>query len=458
MRPLELPKRWYSLRPHAMQYALSRCTKRLKVVRAGRRSGKTELAKRDGVRNAIYPISQYSDVNIGFAAPTRSQAKRIFWRDLKALSPKWALDGKPSESELVIRYKTGASIYVIGLDEPARVEGSPWDHFYVDEFGNVKASAWEMNIRPALDDRAGTCWLFGVPEGRNHYYDIDLKAQHDTTGNWGHYHWFSDEILSADIIAQAMADMDSLTFQQEYQASFITFSGRAYYSFDYETHCRALSYDPQQPLIICFDFNVAPGTASILQEQYLPECFEMVDVKSPGGVILGSTRKQIFGTGIIGEVYIERGSNTPMVCRKVIEDWKMHRGRIEIYGDATGGSKGTAKVDGSDWDLIKQIFRESPLAGQVSFHVPESNPKERSRVNAVNTRFKTASGAIHMMIDPARAPKTAKDFDGVQVVKGSAGEIDKNSDPLLTHLSDGVGYYIEKRFPIASRGTETTDF
>lgn len=457
MHELELPARWYTLRPHAKQFELSRCQKRFKTVPAGRRSGKTELAKRDGVQKAIWPVANYADVNIGFGAPTRAQAKRIFWRDLKALSPKWALDGKPSETELIIRYKSGASISVIGLDEPARVEGSPWDHFYVDEFGNVKSTAWEMNLRPALDDRKGTCWLFGVPEGRNHYYDLDLKAQHDKTGNWGHYTWFSDSVLDAEIIRQAMADMDPLTFQQEYQAAFITFSGRAYYTFSYETHCQPLRYDPRQPLIICFDFNVAPGIAVIAQEQLLPNCFEVI-TRTDSGIAIPATKRQVFGTGIIGEVYIERGSNTPMVARKVLEDWGQHEGRVEIYGDATGGSKGTAKVQGSDWDLLKAIFRDSPLGPRTTFHIPDSNPPEKARVNAVNSRFMNTLGEIRMLIDASKAPKTAKDFDSVQLVKGSAGEIDKTSDPVLTHLSDGFGYYVAEEFPLAERGCFTTSF
>jgi hypothetical protein len=33
-------------------------------------------------------------------------------------------------------------------------------------------------------------------------------------------------------------------------------------------------------------------------------------------------------------------------------------------------------------------------------------------------------------------------------LEGSAGEIDKKSDPNLSHLTDGIGYYIEYEYPI----------
>ena len=41
-----------------------------------------------------------------------------------------------------------------------------------------------------------------------------------------------------------------------------------------------------------------------------------------------------------------------------------------------------------------------------------------------------------------------KDFEGVKLLEGGSGEIDKKADPMLTHLTDGIGYYIAKEFPI----------
>src|SRR5690606_18111959 len=113
------------------------------------------------------------------AAPTHAQAKRLYWSDLKALVPGRLLAGKPSESELIIRLVNGAEIYVLGMDAPERIEGSPWDGGILDEYANMKARAWGEHVRPALADRNGWCWLVGVPEGRNHYYDRWRFAQSD---------------------------------------------------------------------------------------------------------------------------------------------------------------------------------------------------------------------------------------------------------------------------------------
>lgn len=403
------------------------------MLPCGRRSGKSEIAKRKLILSALDPNTGYDDPNYFAAAPTRDQAKRIYWKDLKALLPK-TLMTKVSESEMLIQLVNGASLYVVGMDKPERIEGMSWNGGILDEYANMKAKAWTENVRPALSDRQGWCWLIGVPEGRNHYYDLYQYALSDESGlEWAAFTWKSSEILPPEEIESARAALDELTFQQEMEASFVTFEGRCYYSFLRETHCAPVRhlYNPRATLAFCFDFNVEPGVACVCQEMMLPNGLE--------------------GTAVIGEVYIPRNSNTPAVCRKLIQDWGDHEGRVICYGDATGGSRGSAKVDGSDWDLIKTQFRQSPLASRISYDVPNANPQERARVNAMNSRLKSELGDIRLMVDPITAPHMVKDLEGVVLLKGGSGEIDKKSTPELTHISDALGYYIEKKFPVRKR-------
>ncbi len=380
------------------------------------------------------------------AAPTRDQAKRIYWDDLKALSPRDCLAGRPSETELMIPFKNGAQLWVVGMDKPERIEGQPWDGGVLDENGNMKAKAWPENVRPALSDRMGWCDLIGVPEGRNHYYDLDkiakaMMAELGDASEWGSYSWPSSDILPASEIEAARRDLDELTFQQEYEASFINFSGRAYYVFLDRTHCAPLKYFPGATLCLCFDFNVEPGVCAITQEQELPGQYE----RDTAGVMMFN--KPIWGTGVIGEVHIPRNSNTPAVCRKIIQEWGKHPGQVVCYGDATGGARGTAQVMGSDWEIIRAELK--PVFGdRLVFRVKSANPPERSRVNAMNSRLKSADGTIRMMVDAGKAPNVVRDLEGVQLLKGGSGEIDKKATPMLTHISDALGYRVEYDFPV----------
>lgn len=422
-----LTGRWTPLKYHAEQSRLIKSPVRFKLVPSGRRSGKTELAKRHTILTGYraHKFCPWSDPRYFFAAPTREQAKAIYWDDLKAFIPLKDMAGKPRETELKIRLMNGTEFHVVGMDKPERIEGRPWDGGVLDEFANMKPQAWSNNVRPALADREGWCWLIGVPEGRNHYYDLIQKTNDASDGIWDVFSWKSADILSKAEIDSARNDLDRLTFLQEFEASFVTFVGRVYYSFDSNIHVHKLSYDPMAPLIFTFDFNISPGTAAILQEQKLPSGFR--------------------GTGIIGEIHIPINSTTPAVCDRLIEKWGSHKGDVYCYGDATGGSGGTAKVMGSDWDLIRNSLR--PVFGErLKIKVSRSNPRERVRVNAVNSRLMSANGDIRLMVDPM-CLNVIKDFEGVRVSPGGTGAIDKKIDVKLSHLSDGIGYYIHKVYP-----------
>lgn len=458
---LQLTDRWNPLRYHPEQARLLNSPARFKVVPAGRRSGKTERAKRKLIRTAISAESKFADPHYFAAAPTRDQAKRIYWDDLKALSPR-SLVHRISETELTIWYKMGSSLSVLGMDKPARIEGSPWDGGVLDEYGNMKEVAWGAHVEPALADREGWCWLIGVPEGRNHYYETYNRALGELNiangGDWDAFTWKSSDILPAHIIESARRNLDDLTFQQEYEASFVNFQGQAYYPFDRAVHCANLSdaYNPSADLVLCFDFNVDPGIAVICQEIEFPRKLATVSTEIKGRTMFSNVAQPATeGTGVLGEVYIPRNSNTPAVCRRFIQDWGGHAGRILVYGDATGGARGTAQTEGSDWDLVKKELYGHFGPERVFFRVPRANPTERSRINAVNTRLRSGDGTIRMMVDPVKAPNVVKDFEGVRLLEGGSGEIDKKSDPKLTHSSDGVGYYVVAEFPIMKVGART---
>jgi hypothetical protein len=429
--PLLTP-RWFPLRPHPEQIRLINSPARFRVVPAARRAGKTERATRFLVTQALAESAEgvWGDYRYFAAAPTRDQARAIWWNDLKALVPKRLLGGPIRESDLTIPLVTGAEIVVVGLDRPQRIEGRSWNGGVIDEFANIRPGAWGENIRPALSDRRGWCWLIGTPEGRGAYYDLFQYATSGVDPDWDGFTWISADILPPDEVESARRTLAPDVFAQEYEASFLSFAGRAYWPFDVRIHCARLQYNPKWPLALCFDFNTSPGVAAIVQEQQLPS---------------GQS-----GTGVIGEVWIPRHSTTPAVCRKIAQDWGGHQGQVICYGDATGGAEGSSRVQGSDWTLIRAEL--APVFGnRLSFKVPAANPRERARVNSVNSRLMSAAGDIRLMVDPASAPHVVKDLEGVRLLEGGSGEIDKKADPMLTHIADAVGYYVAKEFPIEQR-------
>jgi len=52
------------------------------------------------------------------------------------------------------------------------------------------------------------------------------------------------------------------------------------------------------------------------------------------------------------------------------------------------------------------------------------------------------------MVDPIKAPHMVEDFEGVTLLEGGSGDIEKKPG-RLTHLSDAIGYYVEHQIPIS---------
>jgi len=195
---------------------------RFQTVHAGRRSFKTEIAKRKVVRAACRGRNR----RFFLGAPTRDQAKRIFWNDIKGLVPAiW--QERTSESELFIRLPNKNEIWVIGFDKPERFEGTPWHGGVLTEFPHFKESSWNENIAPALRDTGGWAIIEGVPEGRNHYYELSQYARNSGDPEWADFAWTTAEVRDPAEIEKERARLDERTFRQEYEGSFESYEGRA---------------------------------------------------------------------------------------------------------------------------------------------------------------------------------------------------------------------------------------
>ena len=439
-----LTRRWTRLRYHSGQWALWHSESRYAVIEVARRSGKSEVAKRKGSKMAIKAPPHIDDYRVIFCAPTRDQAKAIYWDDVKALIPPELVE-RTMETELSIRLKNGARIEVVGMDKPARVEGRPIDFAFIDEYADMKPGVWERHIRPALDTdgRPGKAWIYGVPRP-----SPDFKRRYDQAvdpeqTDWEYFTWTAASLLDPEVVEAARRDLDELTFAQEYEAKRVNLSGLAYYPWSRPLHaaCR-VPYDNTRTLIVALDFNVEPGVAVLAQEMPKPE---------------GAPEQcAAHITGIVGEVYIPRNSTTEAVCRRIAAEYGAHKGEVHLHGDATGGARGTAQVEGSDWDVARAVLR--PVFGdRLRFRVGRSNPPERARVNAMNSRLRSADGTLHVLVD-ARLRWLSEDFESVILLEGGSGELDKKATPAHTHLTDALGYYVYDKHPISDRATSVQDF
>lgn len=401
----------------------------------------------------LTPPPDVSDPTFAYCAPTYTQAKRIVWEKFKAEIPRWAIR-KKYEQDLCVQFVTGSTLWVVGMDQPQRIEGGALDGVVLDEFADMKPAAWESSLRPMLSTPGrppGWALFVGRPRGKNHFWKlVQDAARPENVADWGvYYPWPSWLVMDRQEVAAARRNLDERSFRQEYGGEFLDDAGRAYYQFG-AWNLRELRYDPARPLLFAFDFNISPGVAVVAQDFdlavdvlvcarcaapmpgrsgtpcrccYLPQPFEIV-------------------TACIDEVWIDDESNTRRVCERLIERWgQRHRGKVICYGDPSGGSR-KSSAERSDWQTIEDYLgRQWPV---FEMDLPNHDPGPRDRVVVTNSRLKNASDVVRVFIDKDNCRRLAEDLEQTQLDEG--GDPDEGPDKKRTHISDALAYLLYQRF------------
>lgn len=419
-------KRWYPLIDHAVQLALVDAVPsgiRFPLVPAGRRSGKTERFKRFVVKQANLIPGQYFA-----AAPTYSQAKKIFWDDLKAFSLSSLHPRRPSESDLIIYLPNGSEIHVIGLDKPERIEGVPWKGGGIDEFADVKSDAWEANILPALNtvdptdpDYRAWCWLLGVPDGLNHYYDLCMQAETGADPNFKVFHWKSAEILPADVMDSMKRAMSAKQFKQEFEASFETATGRIYEDFG-KHNLTHETIEPHEQLMWMHDQNFTPLSSAVGVRRNGNDLYLLDEI-----VLTSAVSKQS--------------------ATEFVEKYKDHKNKhVLIYGDPAGKA-GEKHGHASDYTDIEGVLKENHWT--YTRKVKPAHPAIKDRQNAVRAKILTASGETSLFVNPVTAKWCHKGLSTVQLKDGSSFQEDQTND--YQHITTAIGYCVDVEWPVIKR-------
>ena len=204
---------------HPAQLEIFKSNKRFKIVAAGRRFGKSYLSAWLLLLNAIQSESK----DVFYIAPTFQQAKDIMWSMLKDLGKDLILQAY--ENTAVLTLINGRKIYLKGSDRPETLRGVGLSYVVLDEYASMKPVVWEQIIRPTLADVQGRGLFIGTPAGKNHFFDLYNDALEDE--DWDRFQFTSidNPFLPKEEIGAARKSMSSMSFRQEFEASFETFSG-----------------------------------------------------------------------------------------------------------------------------------------------------------------------------------------------------------------------------------------
>jgi hypothetical protein len=375
---------------------------RFRVIVAGRRFGKTFLSTAEILSRALTA----KDQNVWYVAPTYKAAKEIAWEMLIEQIPSEYI-AKTNESSLTIYLLNGSTISLKGAEKPDNLRGRSLDFVVLDEFADMKPQAWYEVIRPSLSDKMGSAVFIGTPKGRNHFYDLWAKGVDDDDG-WSSHQYTTVEggNVPPSEIESAKADLDERTFQQEYLAAFVNYSGIIYYGFKREQS--VIRHDGDRSVIhVGMDFNLDPMSAVLMTRR-------------------GDTLH------VFDEI-VMFGSNTDEMVAEIRT--RYGNGTIVIYPDPASRQRKTSAGGRTDLSILQN-------AG-FDVKVRSSHAAVRDRINSVNSRLLSKDGQRRLFVDP----KCKKVIESLERHTYKEGTSQPEKDGF-DHMNDALGYAVEYLFPI----------
>ena len=376
---------------------------RFRVLITGRRFGKTFLAINELAKFASQPNQK-----VWYVAPSYRQAKAICWNVLKEkmIYHKWAKS--INHSDLTITLKNNSQITLRGSDNENSLRGVGLNFLVMDEFADTSKETWYEVLRPTLSDTKGHALFCGSPRGFGNW-SYELFKLGETNTDWQSFKYTTLEggQVSDDEIEQAKQDLDMRTFQQEYEATFVNYSGMIYYNFDRDknivTNCNNSDF-----LHIGLDFNVDPMSAVVCN-------------------IIG---EKIF---VMDEIQIYSSNTNEMSDEIKI---RYPGKKIIVYPDPSARQRKTSAGGLTDIAILKN-------AG-FDVRSRSSAPLVRDRINAVNSKLKNVNGKNNLFILQS-CKNVIKSLER-QIYKEGTHIPDKDSG--YDHMNDALGYLIEYNFPL----------
>lgn len=216
---------------HPAQQQIFQSNKRFKVVGAGRRFGKSYLARVNLIVEALKSKNEFgydlSDKACYYIAPTFNQAKDIMWQSLKQMAA--PITKKIRENECILTLSNDRQIHLKGSDRPESLRGVGLSYVVMDEYAFMKEEVWTAIIRPTLADVRGSALFIGTPNGKNHFYDLFLNAEKDED-DWDAWTFKSldNPFLDPKEVVLATKDMPLEFVKQEFEANFSSFGGTVF--------------------------------------------------------------------------------------------------------------------------------------------------------------------------------------------------------------------------------------
>lgn len=357
-----------------------------------------------------------------------------------------------------------------------RLRGQNLAWFGLDELSYCPEYAWMQLEARLRDPKARELCGFAVwtPHGFDFVYRRFISNERQADYEAILALPFENTHLPKGFYQNLQRSYNPLFAKQEVFGEYLNvFSGRAYQQFDRKLNVwplpvaidvnanglkrRGIPFQPcrltrGRPILWALDFNINPATSIIAQTIPFNPQHRMAFTDVP---TYGPARSKDTQLNVFDEMFLT-DTNTYQVCEEFLarmerilagesQGTKLH---VIIYGDATG-TKRSSSATKTDWQIIREFFDRHKDKFTYAMRVKSANPLVKDRVNAVNAMCCNAVGVRRLLVHE-KCSELIRDLEQVAWKKSAAGvltpELDQKTDPMRTHISDALGYLIEKEF------------
>ena len=206
---------------HQHQKNIASDRSRFKIIRGGRRGGKTLLETEVMAFKAV----QKKGRRVYYIAPTQKQAREIIWELLKK---RLAGKARISEQRLELMLPNNSIIQVAGWENRENFRGKPAHHITFDEVDTMKDFfiGWQEIFRPSLIDTNGSADFIGTPKKENPNLRR-LEKEAEGKNDWKAFHFTSwdNPVLPRIELKKYEAQSDATTYRQEILAEYVENEG-----------------------------------------------------------------------------------------------------------------------------------------------------------------------------------------------------------------------------------------
>ena len=378
-------------------------------------SGKTFV----GCLDLINFFAKHPGTRQGYFGPTYPAIRDIFYPTFEEAAHMMGFRCDIKESNKEVHLFRGRHYYgtVIcrSMDNPKTIVGFKISRALCDELDvldKVKAKqAWDKIIarmRLVIPGEQNSIGVTTTPEGFKFVYDQFYK---DPTASYSMVQastYENERFLPPDYISSLRETYDESLIDAYLEGEFVNLTGGTVYrQYKKQNISNEVVTGRDITLSIGMDFNVTKMAACVFViRNGNPHCVdEFTDLYDT--------------TDMIEHIQLRYPNK-----------------KIVVYPDASGKNRKTVGADETDIKLLKK-------AG-FTVKAKESNPRVKSRINAVNAMFCNANGDRKLFVNKDKCPETHGCLE--QQVYDGRGEPDKKGGK--DHQNDAFGYFIAYEYPI----------